>query len=114
MVGAEEFRLPLDEPAPDALEERVGWIEEPGAMKASRPVAGLMDSGGGEHLFDRLGHVPGKALQHRDHSQRTLARENLALERDVTVDPRVGQRPTEPVDVPHPAPREVGGPDEKI
>ena len=114
MIGAEEGGLPLDEPPADALEQRIRGVEEPGPAEPRRPVAGLVDQGGRVDLRDGRRHMAGESLEDGGHAQGALAREDLALEGDVTLDPGVGERAAQAVDVPHPSPREIGRADEEL
>src|SRR6185437_8854684 len=87
VIGAEELRLPLDELSAHTLEQRILRVQEPRTRESGGPVSGLMNLRSGNHLRDGLRHVTRESLQHRSHSERALARQDLTLERDVTVDP---------------------------
>ena len=114
MVGAEELGLALDKAATHALEERVVRIEEPGPGEPRRPVPRLMNGDSRKHLSDRLGDVAGEALEHGGHAEGALAGQDLALERDVIVDPAVGEWAPQAVNVGHPSPGQVRRPHQEV
>src|SRR6185437_8452642 len=72
-------------------------------------------NGGARHdVGDRLGDMTGETLEDRRHAEGALAGENLSFERDVGIDPAVGEWSAEAVNVRHPSPREVRWPHQEV
>ena len=110
MARAEQTGLFGEELPLDDREKRVHRVEEtaPVSIVEAAPVAHACDPGIGMESFELLRNVSREGRQHGFHPQFAFARQNTLLQRQLAVDPLLGQRTLPAVDVRHAVPRQVG------